>query len=146
MEKECSCKKLIKEDKVTLIYECKVCIKKRRKDTKLLLSVLDKLIELKKLSIPKYKTGGKHVELIANDPSKNIYDNYMNEYKGWVVCDGKNTSVKDWLESLKPKADFNKQMLEADKELQRVCENSELKYYVTRNGVKTEITKPYNFD
>lgn len=47
MKKECACKKLVKDDKVTLINECDKCKKNRRKELKLAIELVSKLIELK---------------------------------------------------------------------------------------------------
>lgn len=60
MKKECTCKKLVKDDKVTLISECNLCKKNRRKELKLAIELANKLIELKKIlsHVPKYKEGG----------------------------------------------------------------------------------------
>jgi hypothetical protein len=61
------------------------------------------------------------------DKTSYFFDRCMNNYKEYVVCDGKNTPVEDYL-----KSDFNKQALEADKELQRVC-----------SDIKTQIREVY---
>lgn len=49
------------------------------------------------------------------------------EKNGWVVADGKNTSIKDYLNRNKENHShsFYRRMLEANKELQKVCENIE---------------------
>lgn len=54
------------------------------------------------------------------EPEKSAWDIYKNNYEGWVVCDGKNTPVADFL---KQKSDFHKEMVEADRELQKVSKN-----------------------
>lgn len=150
MKKECTCRKIVKDDKVTVLYKCKAC---KKHDLK----VFDKAIELakaivdihtsKNVPVPEYKSGG-----IVNDTN----------YKEFVVCDGKNTPLTDylkakgfsdladgyfkcsdgtdinkskitvveyfnWLEKISDKntqRDFNKGMLEADKELRKVFENN----------------------
>lgn len=47
MKKECTCKKLVKDDKITLIRECDLGKKNRRKELKLAIELVNKLIELK---------------------------------------------------------------------------------------------------
>jgi hypothetical protein len=54
MEKECACKKLIKDDKVTLITECNVCKKNRRKDLNLLIELCKTVSDIVKKPVPQY--------------------------------------------------------------------------------------------
>lgn len=48
MKKECTYKKLVKDDKVTLISECNICKKNIRKELKLQIELAKLLIELDK--------------------------------------------------------------------------------------------------
>lgn len=79
-----------------------------------------------RIPVPEYKKKDNKQHVIIND----------NNYKEFVVCDGKNTpfpeylksegyaEYQDWLNGISNKnieLYFRKGMLEADKELQRVC-------------------------
>lgn len=83
MNKECSCKKIIKDDKVTLINECKFCYKKKNKTFKLCI----KLAEL----IIKINTG----KGLSKQPIPDYQKGYVNKGDLNIIADGKNLNYKE---------------------------------------------------
>jgi hypothetical protein len=112
MKKECTCKKLIKDDKITLIHECDRCYKKKVKCLKLGIELAKLMLGIdnkNKARIPDYAKGSKIKPEMVPDSNNDVYThdcikNMFNNYN-------------------QNKPDFHKQMLEADKELQRVFSN-----------------------
>lgn len=154
MKKECTCRKMLKDDKVTVLYKCKLCKKHDLKVFDKAIKLAKAIIELhttKNVPVPKYKTGGKSVELIID----------KNNYKEFVVCDGQNTpfpdylkakgysDYNDWLNKISDKNTqrySNKGMLEADKELWKVLENVITEETLLKIGFYKGLGLDYDID
>lgn len=88
MKKECTCYKIVKDDKVTLITECDLCKKNRRKELKLAIELVGKLIELKNMSIqiPEYK---KESPVVSDDKKQEIIINQSIVLPKYTFMDSK---------------------------------------------------------
>lgn len=90
MKKECTCKKLVKDDKVTLITECELCKKNRRKDLKLFIELFKSLADIAQKPVPEYKKDG--LDFVQNTGKETI-----------ITPDGKQKKFQEAWNEVKPK-------------------------------------------